>query len=615
MKIHHRLFLLVVDLVLILASLLFALFIRFEGNTPAKYLEPNLVPYITLCLFSAVVLWLFGLYNKLWRYASVEEGIHLFNAVSVSFAVYSIPVFASHGSFYPRGVVVIAWLLALFLLGGARLLLRLGSSGFPLRLRAAKVIIVGGEDAGEAVIRDLKRENSIYWPVGIVDEDEKKQNLKIHGVPVLGNRSDLPQIIKERGVRHVVITSPSPSVLKEVLSLCHGLNVEFKTIPGVQELMNGKIKVETVREIRIEDLLGREPVQINLDSLRSYLSGKSILVTGAGGSIGSELCRQIAAFEPSALILLGHGENSIHEICLELRQKAKHSIKPIIADIRDEEKMKRIFERVKPEVVFHAAAHKHVPFMEEEPFEAIENNFLASCSLALLSVKHQVKKFVFLSTDKSVQPASVMGASKRLSEMFFQALNEDFHHRSQPLSTQFISVRFGNVLDSRGSVVPTFRKQILMGGPVTVTHSEMTRYFMTIPEAVQLVLQAAALGRGGEIFLLDMGRPVNILDLAHQMIRLAGYEPEKDIRVEMIGPRPGEKLREKLLADEEKVETTAFDKIARVRSTTKPLSRLMEATEQIRDLSNKEDESGLICLLEELIQEYEPALKRENITP
>jgi len=367
--------------------------------------------------------------------------------------------------------------------------------------------------------------------------------------------------------------------------------------------MNGKIRVDAVREIRIEDLLGREPIHISLDSIRSYLSGKAILVTGAGGSIGSELCRQILTFNPSSVSLLGHGENSIYEIYLEIKNRLDVSINPIIADIRNEAVLERVFASARPEVVFHAAAHKHVPFMEHEPFEALENNFLASVSLASLSIKHQVKKFVFLSTDKSVQPASIMGASKRLTEMYLQALNEDLSAGQAPRS-QFISVRFGNVLDSRGSVVPTFRKQIVMGGPVTVTHSEMTRYFMTIPEAVQLVLQAAAIGSGGEIFLLDMGRPVNILDLAHQMIRLAGYEPEKDIPIEIMGSRPGEKLKEKLMSETEKVEVTSYEKIVQVRSNTKTLKEFSSAVEEIRGLSKNGNEAGLRELLTRLIPEY-----------
>jgi len=603
MKLHHRFFLLTVDLLLILASLLLALFIRFEGETPAKYLQPNLVPYVTLCLFSAGILWLFGLYNKVWRYASVEEGIHLFNAVTVSFGIYAIPVFVTHGSFYPRGVVVIAWLLALFLLGGVRLVLRLASLGVRGR-GAKKVIVVGGGDAGEAVIRELKREPSLYRPVGILDEDEKKRNLKIHGVPVIGKRADLPRIVEELGIHHVVITLPSPSILKEVFASCQGLNVEFKTIPSVSELMSGQMKVDAVREIRIEDLLGREPIQINLESLRSYLSRKSILVTGAGGSIGSELCRQIASFEPSMLTLVGHGENSIHEAFVELKQRKNCTLKSMIADIRDEAKMERIMRAVKPEVVFHAAAHKHVPLMEEAPFEALENNFCASASLALLSQKAGVQKFVFLSTDKAVQPQSVMGASKRLTEMFLQSLSEEGGKNNSP--TQFMSVRFGNVIDSRGSVVPTFRKQILMGGPVTVTHVEMTRYFMTIPEAVSLVLQAAAIGHGGEIFILDMGRPVNILELAHQMIRLAGYEPDKDIPVQITGSRPGERLREKLLADGERMESTNFEKIVRVRSSTRPLKEFMDALSEIRELSKADDADRLTQLLTRFIPEYIP---------
>lgn len=595
MKLQHRFFLLVVDLILIIASVLLALLLRFESAIPAKYLGPNILPYLTLCALSALCLWRFGLYNKLWRYASVEEGIHLFNAITVSFILFSIPVFASGGAFYPRGVAVMAWVLALFLLGGVRLLLRLLSYGFVTPRGKRRVIVVGGGDPGEMVVRELKREHSLYWPVGILDEEPRNKNLRIHGVPILGKRSDLPALIKERSIHAVVVTVPSPAVLKEVLELCKSTNVEFKTVPGVQELMGGKVRLSTVREIQIEDILGREQIKISLDSLQSYLAGKSILVTGAGGSIGSEICRQVASFHPSRLTLLGHGENSIYEIFLELSNKAPFPVFPVVADVRDKERMARIFAEAKPEVVFHAAAHKHVPFMEIQPFEAMSNNFLATCALADLSESSGAKKFILLSTDKSVQPASIMGVTKRMSEMYLQAMKG---------STQFMSVRFGNVLDSRGSVIPTFRKQISMGGPVTVTHPEMTRYFMTIPEAVQLVLQAAALGNGGEIFLLDMGRPVNILDLAHQMIRLAGYEPEKDIPIKIVGPRPGEKLYEKLMADHETSSPTSFEKILRISSTTRDLSTLREVAQEIGRLCGAQDVEKLNAVVSRIVPEY-----------
>jgi FlaA1/EpsC-like NDP-sugar epimerase len=601
MKPHQRFFLLLIDLILILCSLLLALLLRFENGIPLKYLQPNLLPYLSLCLFSAGTLYLFGLYNKLWRYASVEEFIHLFNALTVSFGIFAIPVFATHGAFYPRGVAIMAWVLALFLLGGVRLLLRLASSGFVLPRGRRRVIVVGGGDAGETVIRELKRENSIYWPVGIIDDNLANKNVKIHGVPILGTRKDLPQILQEKAIHDVVVTTPSPSIMKEILEACKGLNVEFKTVPGVHELMNGKVKLSTVRDIRIEDLLGREPIHINLESIKAYLSGKTILVTGAGGSIGSELCRQIASFKPAFLLLLGHGENSIYEISLELSNKNLCPQFPIIADVRDTEKMKRILQKFKPDVVFHAAAHKHVPFMELQPFEAMSNNFIATCFFAELCQENAVKKFVYLSTDKSVQPASIMGATKRLGEMYLQALQNEV---SKENGTQFISVRFGNVLDSRGSVIPTFRKQIALGGPVTITHPEMMRYFMTIPEAVQLVLQAAGMGKGGEIFLLDMGRPMSILDLAHQMIRLAGYEPEKEIPIKIIGPRPGEKLQEKLLSEEEKSEQTSFEKIFLVRSRTSCLEELKKAILEIRELAKNQDEEGLRRLIKKLIPEY-----------
>ena len=598
MKFSHKLFLLATDVILILGSLLLALVIRFNSSIPEKYLHHEMIPYFSLCAFSAGILWLFGLYNKLWRYASINEGLYLFNAVTVSFGVFAIPVFFTHGSFYPRSVTIIAWLLALFLLGSVRLLLRVASSGFVVPTGRKRVAIIGSGDPVESVIRSLKTNRSSYWPVGILDNEGKHKNVKIHGVPILGDRSDLPEVIRERGIQEVIVTEHSPTVFKEVLNLCKGLNVEFKTIPGVHEFMDGKVKLSPIREIRFEDLLGRDEIQISLESVRSYLYGKKVLVTGAGGSIGSELCRQIVKFKPEQLILLGHGENSIYEISLELSAKGSSSLFPLIADIRDQEQMRRIFSKTKPSILFHAAAHKHVPFMEMQPFEAILNNFLSTTFLAKLSSEFSLDKFIFLSTDKAIQPSSIMGATKRLCEMYLRAFSPKFP------STQFISVRFGNVLDSRGSVIPTFRKQIAMGGPVTVTHPEMTRYFMTIPEAVQLVLQAAAMGKGGEIFLLDMGRPINIMELANQMIRLAGYEPDKEIPITLIGPRPGEKLTEKLISDDEIKEPTSYEKIHSIRSKGVSLEELEKAIEEIKDAGKNDNEKALNGIISRFIPEF-----------
>jgi FlaA1/EpsC-like NDP-sugar epimerase len=598
MKFSHKLFLLATDVILILGSLLLALVIRFSSSIPEKYLHHEMIPYFSLCAFSAGILWLFGLYNKLWRYASINEGLYLFNAVTVSFGVFAIPVFFTHGSFYPRSVTIIAWLLALFLLGSVRLLLRVASSGFVVPTGRKRVAIIGSGDPVESVIRSLKTNRSSYWPVGILDNEGKHKNVKIHGVPILGDRSDLPEVIRERGIQEVIVTEHSPTVFKEVLNLCKGLNVEFKTIPGVHEFMDGKVKLSPIREIRFEDLLGRDEIQISLESVRSYLYGKKVLVTGAGGSIGSELCRQIVKFKPEQLILLGHGENSIYEISLELSAKGSSSLFPLIADIRDQEQMRRIFSKTKPSILFHAAAHKHVPFMEMQPFEAILNNFLSTTFLAKLSSEFSLDKFIFLSTDKAIQPSSIMGATKRLCEMYLRAFSLKFP------STQFISVRFGNVLDSRGSVIPTFRKQIAMGGPVTVTHPEMTRYFMTIPEAVQLVLQAAAMGKGGEIFLLDMGRPINIMELANQMIRLAGYEPDKEIPITLIGPRPGEKLTEKLISDDEIKEPTSYEKIHSIRSKGVSLEELEKAIEEIKDAGKNDNEKALNGIISRFIPEF-----------
>ncbi|MHB1702465.1 MAG: polysaccharide biosynthesis protein, partial [Acidobacteriaceae bacterium] len=387
--------------------------------------------------------------------------------------------------------------------------------------------------------------------------DPEKEGFLIHGVPVLGPRSVLPDVIRAQQVNEVIIALPmaSSSAVREVVSLCTPLGVELKTLPSMHELIDGKVSISQIRNVEIEDVLQRDSVQLDMDAISGYLTGETVLVTGAGGSIGSELCRQIVRFKPKRLLILGHGENSIYEIDLELgRMGAEADIVPIIADVQDLNRIDQVFSNYRPGVVFHAAAHKHVPLMEANPEEAVKNNVFGTRNVAEAAHRHGSKRFVLISTDKAVNPANVMGASKRVAELVVQEL-------SRRSSTTFVAVRFGNVLGSRGSVIPLFKRQIAQGGPVTVTHPDMTRYFMTIPEAAQLVIQAGAMGQGGEIFLLDMGKPVRILDLAVDLIRLSGFEPYVDIPIEFVGVRPGEKLNEELLTS---VETTVATKHNRI---------------------------------------------------
>ncbi|MBE3584485.1 MAG: polysaccharide biosynthesis protein, partial [Limnochordaceae bacterium] len=422
------------------------------------------------------------------------------------------------------------------------------------------VLIVGAGEAGVASLREIR--NATPWRVvGFIDDDPAKQGLRLQGVPVLGDRNDIGRVARAYHVETILIAMPTAprAAIREIHELARKTGCRVQIVPGLYELMNGRVTVNRIREVRIEDLLGREPVKTDLHGIQACVGGRTVLVTGAGGSIGSELCRQVARFGVARLVLLGHGENSIFAIQNELRETYPDlKLVSCIADMRDVRKVNAIFGQYRPQVVFHAAAHKHVPLMEANPDEAVTNNVFGTLNLARAADRVGAERFVMISTDKAVNPTNAMGASKRVAEMIVQTLNR--YSR-----TRFVAVRFGNVLGSRGSVVPTFKRQIAAGGPVTVTHPDMRRYFMTIPEAVQLVLQAAALAEGGEIYLLNMGEPVRIVDLAREMIRLSGFEPDVDIKIKFTGIRPGEKLFEELRTDDESVERTAHGSILKLR--------------------------------------------------
>ncbi|MBU5337393.1 polysaccharide biosynthesis protein [Intestinibacter bartlettii] len=424
--------------------------------------------------------------------------------------------------------------------------------------QSSRVLIVGAGEAGNMIIRELfKNSNLKKIPVAVVDDDKNKQGKYVYDVPVLGTIDDIEEITKTQSIDEIIIciANINPKRKKEIINICKKTNAKIKIVPGIYEIIDEKVNVTKLRDVQIEDLLGRDQIKINLDDMHSIIKDKTVMVTGGGGSIGSELCRQIAKYEPKQLIILDIYENNAYDIQQELKRHYHElNLKTLIASIRDEEKMDKIFEKYKPEIVFHAAAHKHVPLMEDSPCEAIKNNVFGTLNVAKLSDKYNVKRFVLISTDKAVNPTNIMGATKRCCEMIIQSLNKTS-------KTEFVAVRFGNVLGSNGSVVPLFKKQIAEGGPVTVTHEEVTRFFMTIPEAVSLVLQASAMAKGGEIFVLDMGEPVKIIDLARNLIKLSGYEPGVDINIEVTGLRPGEKLYEEVLMDEEGLTRTSNDQI------------------------------------------------------
>ncbi len=570
----------ILDAVLVNCAYFGALFLRFDGAVPAEYTAAYLYIAPAATLLTLLAYYYAGLYRKMWQYASVKEIYDILQGVTAAglLVVAVAYVFIYHqGAIHPlpRSIYPLAWLLNLIFTGGSRFCLRSfrefrRDSGASKKGRAAtapalrrRALIVGAGDAGAVVVRELRNHPSLALePVGFIDDDPRKQGLYLLGLPVLGKREDIPRIVRKYDADEIIIAIPSAPgrVIREIVDICKKTGARLKTLPGVYELINGRVSVGQIREVQVEDLLGREPVQLNLDEIAAYLAGKVILVTGAGGSIGSELCRQIARFNPASLILLDNTENNLFEIDQELRERFPELDAPVqLADIRDEERIDHIFEKYRPQVIFHAAAYKHVPMMERFPEHAVSNNIYGTYTVASAAERYGAEIFILVSTDKAVRPTSVMGATKRAAELIIQHFEGESKARGG--RTRYAAVRFGNVLGSRGSVIPIFKRQIARGGPVTVTHPDMVRYFMTIPEAVQLIIQAGALARGGEIFVLDMGEPVKIVDLARDLIRLSGLEPGEDIEIKFTGIRPGEKLREELFTDREKMSATRHSRI------------------------------------------------------
>jgi FlaA1/EpsC-like NDP-sugar epimerase len=517
------------------------------------------------------VYYFLGLYRRYWRYASVHEAVGILGATALSSAILAVLVlglFLPLGWFnrFPRSALVIDWLLSLFFIGGIRFSVRFlgefgalkGDNGRASQNgRPRRVLIVGAGDAGAMIVREMRNNPEVGMePVGYVDDNPAKVGMRIHGLPVLGTRESIPNLVRQLRIDQILIAMPTAPgrAIRQIKEICEGVQVAFKTIPGMYELLNGAVGVGQIRDVQIEDLLRRDPIHIKADDA-SYLRDKIVLVTGAGGSIGAELCRQVASRRPRHIVLLGHGEHSIYLIHQELRSRFPAlKLTPAIADVRDKARLRRIFQTHCPEVIFHAAAHKHVPLMERNLEEAVTNNVLGTRNVLEVSEKLGVERFVLISSDKAVNPVNIMGATKRIAELMVQDTARRTGHN-------FVAVRFGNVLGSRGSVVPLFKRQIAAGGPVTVTHPDMERYFMTVPEAVYLVLQAAALGQGGELFVLDMGEPVKIVDLARDLITLSGLQPDKDIEVRFVGARAGEKLQERLFLEGEDYETTQHEKV------------------------------------------------------
>jgi len=574
-----------IDLVATTLVVFAGLWMRFalDGRAiPSDYLQTLIKSqYFTIPLRLAIYA-LFGLYRQAWRYASIPELLRIVGAVTVDSMIATVITLALSPGGFPRSVLVMSWLMKMAALGSIRLGLRMRAEWYALRRHlspdAHATLIFGAGDAGAILAREYAKHPEIGANIiGFVDDDPNKRGMQVAGRPVLGTREDLPALVAKHKITHLVIAMPSAKacVIREILQAGLRLGLHVKTLPGIYELANGSVSVNQIRDVQIEDLLGREEVKVDMEAIAGYLTDEVVLVTGAGGSIGSELCRQVARFQPRKLLLLGHGENSIYEIDLELRTKFPGvELQPIIADIQDETRIRRVFEQYRPGVVFHAAAHKHVPLMEANPEEAIKNNVFGTLNVARAADSYRAKRFVLISSDKAVNPTSVMGATKRAAEYVIQSF-------AQSSKTVFVAVRFGNVLGSRGSVIPLFQRQIAAGGPVTITDPKMVRYFMTIPEASQLVIQAASMGKGGEVFVLDMGKPVRIIDLARDLIRLSGFEPDMDIPIVATGIRPGEKLFEELLTAEEGTQATKHERIYVARPDHITVTDLEEFLQQL----------------------------------
>lgn len=544
-----------------------AYWIRLNLELPSPYLESAIQTAAWVIPLQALIFWRFGLYQGIWRYASMPDLKRILKAVGV--AALAIPMvlvlLASHAS-VPRSVFLLHPILLLMMMGGSRLAYRAWKEhrlyGL-LNLQGEPVLVLGAGDAAISLVKELER-SSEWRVVGLLDDDARKQGRLLHGMRVLGKIDALAQTAERLGVQHAILAMPSAphQVRRRVVELCAGANVALLTVPAFEDLMSGRVTVSQIRKVEVEDLLGREPVVLDNEGLHELINGRTVLVTGAGGSIGSELCRQIVRFGPAHLVLFESSEFAMYGIEQELRASfAGISLICAIGDVKDARRVDQMLAAHQPTVIFHAAAYKHVPLMENEnAWEAVRNNVLGTYVLGQQAIRHGVKKFVLISTDKAVNPTNVMGASKRCAEMVCQALQGTE-------GTRFVMVRFGNVLGSTGSVIPRFQQQIAQGGPVTVTHPDIIRYFMSIPEAAQLVLQAGVMGKGGELFVLDMGEPVKIYDLARDMIRLSGFS-EDEIKIVFTGLRPGEKLFEELLADDEHTLPTPHPKlrIARARS-------------------------------------------------
>jgi len=616
-KIFKRFAWVVLDIVFINVSLILSLILRFgEGWGAYFYVYRELIIYLSgFFLLFAVI---FRLYKRIWRYLSIGDLFLIAEVVTGGIFVTVLCLNLVKGIAFPRTVVALTWFFSLALVGGSRLVWRLYCERKGVLNRGEeRILIVGAGDAGEVISREIIRRPDLGRLVGFVDDDKEKVGKRIHNRKILGDVEGINDILEKEQVSTVIIAIPTASgkQIRRIVNSIKNKEVKIKILPGLYELVDGKVSVSRIRNIRIEDLLGREPVDLNLEEISGYLEGRRVMVTGGGGSIGGELARQICRFGPRSVILLDHSENGLFHINLELEGRWPGvELELVVADIRDRDKMDKIFGKYRPEVVFHAAAHKHVPMMEFHPDEAVMNNIIGTKNVVELAEKYGAERVVMISTDKAINPTSVMGASKRVAEMLVKDIGSRKAEVEEGMTesknkTKFVAVRFGNVLESNGSVVPMFKQQIAEGGPVTVTDREVKRYFMTLPEASQLVIQAGALGKGGEVFVLDMGEPVKVLDMAKQMIRLSGLELGEDIEIKIIGLRPGEKLFEELLTEEERsgvLGDSGHEKIFIAKVGEVDREKLERDIKELERLAKEMDSEAIVRKLQEMVPSYRP---------
>ena len=617
------------DVLIFSIALYFAYLVRFDFSIPS-YLEFSFWRILAIVIPLKIVLFYwFDLYRGMWRYTSLADLFNIIKAASLSsLLIIAIILYSTRfqGNTplqgFSRSVIIIDWCFTIFLVSLFRLAVRLyydhyediRSGRLSLNIRNLLIkkeraahknlLIIGAGNCGEKIFREIRFNAALqYNIVGFIDDNPAKRGLKIHGIPVLGNLDEMDAVIRRLKVQELLIAVPSArsADMRKIVEKCKNTGLSFKTIPGYGELIDGRVTINSIREVTYRDLMRRKAVQLEEDRIGAYLQGGTILVTGAGGSIGSELCRQISRFSPQKVVLFERAESPLYEIELELKGHFPDVIYyPVLGDILDAELLGHTFNRFRPQTVFHAAAYKHVPMLELQPWRAIQNNILGTARVIAAVREYAAERFVFVSTDKAVRPTNIMGASKRIAELLVQC------QRESGIKTKFMIVRFGNVYGSVGSVIPLFKKQIAQGGPVTVTHKDVTRFFMTIPEACQLILQAGAMGNGNEIYILDMGIPIKIDDMARDLIRLSGFEPGVDIKIDYIGLRPGEKLYEELITEGEGVLPTPHEKILVLEGTACDLAELTINISRLKQLANAQDGNKIRQTLSQMLPDYQP---------